>query len=493
MSLGLDAALAQARQSWPDRDAYRCRGAALSYAGLYDQARDLAATLTALGVVKGDRVAIAMTKGLEMPVAIQAIWMAGAAFVPLDPSAPSDRLAGVMATCDITVVIGAQRDKRVLESLAERCAFTLIGAEINGAVCAQLAPAPATFQPAENTSDDIAYIMFTSGSTGAPKGMVHTHGSGRAFADMWAELYDLTQEDILFCTVPLHFDFSLADFLATPMRGACTELVPEPVQRFPASLAASLEDSRATIWSTVPFALVHLRERGAAETRDLSHLRWVIYGGEPFAPRQLAAIREVIGAEISNSYGPAELNQVSAYTVPRDHPVDQPIPIGEPTPQARFEVSADGELLVASASMMRGYWQRDDLNAQAFVEINGRRYYRTGDMVRQAEDGLWHFGGRADRQVKLRGYRIELDEVEQALSSHPAVSEAAAVLAADGDSLHGFVMLAPGADVPEGDLRNHIQAQLPAYAVPGRLHVKPDLPRTGTGKINRRALQGELA
>lgn len=489
----LDGFWAEAARRWPDHDAYRCKDAALSYQDLHARARNVAATLVGLGVAKGDRVAIGMTKGLEMPVAIQGIWMAGAAFVPLDPTAPTERLATVLEACDISVVIGSPRDTSLLTALAAARDITILGADIDGTRCVQIDPAPQSFAPLDNAASDLAYVMFTSGSTGVPKGMAHTHASGAAFARMWANLYGLQADDILFCTVPLHFDFSLADFLATPLAGACTELVPEVVQRFPASLAAELERSRATIWSTVPYTLIQLRERGGAEARDLSSLRWVIFGGEPFAPRQLAAVREIIDADFSNSYGPAEVNQVTEYTVPASHPLDSPIPIGHPTDHAMLAVGEDGELLVAAPSMMRGYWHRDDLNDAAFVERNGTRFYRTGDSVSQDNAGLWHFGGRADRQIKLRGYRIELDEIEHALCSHPAVSEAAVVLSADAESLTAHATLAPGASVDIAELTRHIETQLPRYAIPASIQLRDDLPRTGTGKIDRRALKGQAA
>ena len=388
MTGGLEQFLAEAALRTPQKDAFRCQGAALTYGTLRAAALDMAATLQACGVARGDRVAIAMTKGLEMPIALHGIWLAGAAFVPLDTSAPVERLAGILETCDIDVVIGAERDHAVLERLSAARSFKLIGAKVAGAETVAPQSAPNDFAPISNTAEDVAYVMFTSGSTGAPKGLVHTHGSGMAFAQMWARLYALGQDDILFCTVPLHFDFCLADFLATPLASATTELVPEIVQRFPASLAEALEKSRATIWSTVPFALIQLRERGGATSRDFTALRWVIFGGEAFSPRHLAAVREVIGAEFSNSYGPAEVNQVTEYTVPTSHEAQMPIPIGHAMDHARLAISDDGELLVGGQMCMRGYWGQDDLNARAFVEQHGQRFYRTGDRVSVGEDGL---------------------------------------------------------------------------------------------------------
>ena len=484
MTAGIDSHLLGAVDRSPDHAAFRCGGKALSYADLHRSAGALAQRLRDHGVGPGDRVAIAMTKGLEMPVAIYGIWMAGAAFVPFDTFAPLQRLAGLIDACDIRVVVGSARDAAVGKKLGQERPVTLVNAsEVLGA------DTPVGFQEADNRPEDLAYVMFTSGSTGDPKGIVHTHGSGTAFARMWTRLYRPTPDDVLFCTVPLHFDFSLADFFAAPLGGATTELVPEPLQRFPASLAQLLETSRASIWSTVPFALIHLLEHGDLDARDLGRMRWIIYGGEAMSPAKLYGLRRYFpAAQVSNSYGPAEVNQCTEYTVPADHPQDAPIPIGRPTDHADL-VEDDGELLIATPAMMQGYWRRPDLNAKAFSVIDGKRYYRTGDSARLGEDGLWHFGGRSDRQVKVRGYRIELDEIEHALAAHPAVSEAAVVLAKEDETIRSYVIASDGADVTADDLRVYLRSILPPYTVPAVIAFRSAFPRTGTGKIDRKVLE----
>jgi amino acid adenylation domain-containing protein len=481
---GIGAALEQAAETWPDKAAYRFRGEVLTYSQLWSEAKAVGAALVSQGVHKGDRVAVAMTKGLEMPVALHAIWMAGAAFVPFDPTSPIARLAGIIDDCGIQVIVTAPRSRKLAEALAEARPVTLVS--VGGQ-----AAAPA-FELVGNSDEELAYIIFTSGSTGAPKGICHTHASGRAFAEAWRGTYGLTAEDVFFSTVPLHFDFSLADFFAPSDVGATTELVPEQMLAFPASVAELLETSGGTIWSSVPYTFTQLCERGAVEKRDLSRLRWLIYGGEPMPPSALPILRRVFsGARISNSYGPAEVNQVTEYTVPEDHPADRPIPIGNPTSQATLADDGAGELLVAGPSMMQGYWNRPDLNARAFIELDGQRYYRTGDRVTRDKDGLWMFSGREDRLVKIRGHRIELDEVELALAAHDAVSEAAVIKAPDGLALRAFVTLVPGVSVGETDLRKHLASLLPGYALPDRIEIRPTLAKTSTGKINRKALSEE--
>lgn len=490
MSEDLGTALIAAARDWPQRDAYRFNGTAINYGELADRARAMAACLIDQGVTPGDRVAIAMTKGLDMPVAIHGIWMAGAAFVPFDPSAPVARLAGILRDCEISVVLSADRNQKLAAALAAEHPITVIGAEVDGAQCVQPDPERLA-DPHHNRRDDLAYIIFTSGSTGVPKGICHTHASGLAFARTWVDHYHLSKDDVFFSTVPLHFDFSLADFFTPAMVGAVTELVPEQVLLFPASLAAHLEKTKGTIWSSVPYTFIQLCERGAVETRDLSCLRWLIYGGEPLPPAKLPLLRQTFSAEISNSYGPAEVNQVSEYSVPLDHPEDTPIPIGYASNHATLRIGDEDELLVASSSMMRGYWNRPDLNQDAFVHLDGTRFYRTGDRVYRDDKGLWMFAGREDRQIKLRGHRIELDEVEMALAAHDAVSEAAVVVSEDGVRLQGFVTLVPNIDVTGADLITHAKGVLPSYAVPDHIEIRPSFEKTSTGKINRRVLAKE--
>lgn len=467
----------------------RFNGQTLTYSALLQQARATAACLVSLGVQPGDRVAIAMTKGLEMPIAMHAIWFAGAAFVPLDPSAPASRHANIIRDCEISIVIGSERNTELLKKITQKCHVKIVGAEIPGADCFYPEASATDFERLTNSPDDLAYIIFTSGSTGTPKGICHTFASGSAFAHAWLKQYQPQKEDVFFSTVPLHFDFSLADFFVAAMVGASIELVPEQVLLFPASVAQLLEECGGTIWSSVPYTFIQLCERGAVEERDLSALRWLIYGGEPLPPSSLPLLRAALQAKISNSYGPAEVNQVSEYTVPPDHPNDQPIPIGTCMEHAIFKRGPDSELLVAATSMMRGYWKRPELNDEIFSDIDGTRFYHTGDRVKTDGEGHWVFLGREDRQVKVRGYRVELDEIEMTMAGHDGVSEAAAVLSPDGLRIRGFAKLLPGQELEIAELSRYLSERLPRYMVPDELEFCTAFTKTSTGKIDRKALK----
>ena len=270
-----------------------------------------------------------------------------------------------------------------------------------------------------------------------------------------------------------------------------------------------MEDEQLTIWYSVPFALIQLLLHGVLEERNLLSIRWVLYGGEPFPPKHMHGLQQVWPhATFSNVYGPAEVNQCTAYPIPllaADH--SEPIPIGRmwfntdgiivDHDDHIVEPGEVGELLVRAPTMMQGYWNRPDLNAQAYFyrQLEGcvaHKYYRTGDLVQELPDGELLFLGRKDRQVKVRGYRIELDEIEAGLVDHIAIAEAASYVLTDEEDnkkLEAAVILKSDLSVDQNTLKHHLQNKVPKYAIPEEIVFMNSFPRTGSGKINRRELQ----
>ncbi len=499
----------------PDREAIRYAGAALTYAALVERADRLAGLLRAEGVRRGDRVGIHAGKGLAAAVALYGIMKAGAAYVPLDPSSPPARQAFIVRDCGIRHVVTEPSRLAALrlllaEGVGVACVVGVGGAvpNVRGFTWVDVDAHPAVAYDPDLVEMDLAYVLYTSGSTGTPKGVAHSHRSALAFARVAANTYGFRPDDRLSNHAPLHFDLSTMDYFSSALAGATTVIIPEAHTRVPASYAALIEAERLTVLYAVPLALTHLLLHGALEKRDLSSVRWVLFGGEPFPTRHLRALMAALpGARFSNVYGPTEVNGVTYWLVP---PLaaddDAPIPIGQPYANVEVRIVDDddapvtegetGELLVRTPTMMRGYWGRPDLDARVFAtrRVLGHFedvYLRTGDLVRRREDGLLEFHGRKDRQVKARGYRVELDEVEVALGSHPAVESAAAYGVPDEDgSLHieATVTLRDGQHVTPDALRTHVAASLPRYAVPTRLDIAGAMPRTSTGKIDRRAL-----
>jgi len=492
--------LAQNAKRYADKDAFRINGEGLNFSDLHSRSEALAAQLADLGIGPGDKVGIYMQKCLEMPVAVYGVLAAGACFVPLDAAAPTKRTVQIIEDCDIRVLISTDLKSVALRAIAGQTdqLSDVIGPSdlsLGGIAChAARDVQPGAFKGPNISLDDPCYVLFTSGSTGVPKGMVHTHRSALAYSEMAAELYDLTAQDRMGNHAPLHFDMATLEFFAGLSRGATVVMVPEIVCKLPASMSQLIADELLTTWYSVPFALIQLEEYGALEARDLSSLRWVVFAGAPMSPKHLNSLQKRLpSARFSNAYGPAEANAITYYHLPTTpHPTDAPVPIGFAVPGCDLALSEDGELLVATEALMTGYHNRPVLNAEAFLEQAGRRYYKTGDIVQKGEDGCFHYLGRLDRQVKLRGQRIELDEVELALSTHPGVSEVAVVLSSDGHALKAFVTRAPESDVDAERLARHARLTLPPVAVPADISVLEDFSRTTTGKIDRKILDASL-
>ncbi len=497
----------------PEAEAFRSGGRALSFGALAERMFQLAGALKELGVQRGDRVGLFLPRCLECAPALYGVLQAGGVYVPLDPTAPPLRLQEVLEDCDIRVLVSVPLMQRRLSALLSQPTplRAVVGVEAAEGLptlsWAELESLPAHPSEPHLTEMDLAYIMYTSGSTGKPKGIMHTHASGLAYARLSSELYGLQPEDRVGNHAPLHFDISTFGFFSAPLAGSCTVIVPEAHIRMPASLGALLEAERLTVWYSVPLALVQLLQTGALRGRDLSALRWVLYGGEPFPLKHLRALMSLLPrARFSNVYGPAEVNQCTYHHLQQPPEEDQDVPLGRVWGNTEFRIHDEqdrpvppgrtGELLIRSATMMQGYWNQPERTRRAFFTLHDgkappRTFYRTGDLVRLDERGLLRFVGRKDRQVKIRGHRVELDEVAAALLRHPAVREAAAFplqLNPENRTIGAAVLLQSHAPTDEPALRKHLAQTLPPYAVPALIRILEEFPRTPTGKIDHRRL-----
>jgi len=513
--------LTHALEHWagetPDHPAFRFNGNSLDYAGLWRSAGRLARVLIDNGVRRGNRVGIYMNKCLQTPVAVYGIMRAGAAFVPLDANAPAARLRHMISHCGIRVLVTHPPKAKDIHGLLDGSngLDCVIGTDDPGNGAIRMISWDEVDSVPENPPDaavmeqDLAYIMYTSGSTGLPKGIMHTHYSGLSYARLAARTYGLNRDDRLGNHSPLHFDMSTLDYFAGPLVGATTVIIPEAYTKLPASLSQLVEDEKLTIWYSVPFALIQLLLRGVLDQRDTRSIRWVLFGGEPFPPKYLYALMELWPqARFSNVYGPAEVNQCTYYHVTgpaADR--DRAIPIGyvwdnveelivddDDRPVADGEA---GELLIRAPTMMRGYWEAPELNAEAFYKRPVTsdicdHFYRTGDVVQLNSEGLLEFLGRKDRQVKIRGYRVELDEIENALASHSQVEESGVyVIPGEDESLQieAAVIIRDGGATGTDELRAFAAERLPLYALPARILIHTTFPRTTSGKVDRRALR----
>ena len=500
----------------PDRPAVSFRGRSLTYAELDGLSNRMARTLREAGIARGDRVAIYLDKSVEAVLAIFAVLKADATYVPLDPTAPVGRLAYIARNCGARCLISsASKAGRVTQLLEQAPAVTLValvdeGSDRElGATRVEAWPAVLRRSDApldqESIESDLAYILYTSGSTGEPKGVMISHRNALTFVDWACEAFALGPEDRVANHAPLHFDLSIFDVFSTAEAGACIYPVPAETARFPMELSRFIEREQISVWYSVPSALILLLQHGQVDKRDLSQLRAVLFAGEVFPAKHLRALMQMLpAARYYNLYGPTETNVVTWHEVESPPEGDQPIPIGRAC--ANMEVfalgergelvttpGAEGELYARGPTVARGYCGDPERTARLFVRNpldpeDVQRVYRTGDLVRLDDAGNYHFLGRRDNQVKVQGYRVELGEVETALLGHAAVAEAVVLAAEDerrGTYLRGFVALTRGCNATVEELKRHCAQSLPPYMVPAQVEILDMLPRTSTGKADR--------
>jgi amino acid adenylation domain-containing protein len=471
----------RARHS-PDAVAVVCQESSLTYGELDAQANRLAHCLIGRGIGRDDRVAVVMERTPDLLVAVLGIWKAGAAYVPLDFDAPAARNDAIAADADVRAILGP-------------------GLPWDAMALAQPA-APAV----EVEQSRLAYILYTSGSTGAPKGVMVEHGSLMNYLT-WVnrDLVGTTRCAMPATTKP-SFDASLKQLFAPLLEGRWVWLIPEAVVADPEALLAQLPRYGDFALNCVPWMWKVLLERlESGGHRASLHLKRLLVGGEELTrslvERTFAHLPEV---ELWNLYGPTEVtaNATAARLAPGD-PVSIGRPIGNATAlildrHGRLApIGVPGELYVGGAGVARGYWRQPQLTAERFVAnpFGEGHLYRTGDLARWTAAGTLQFGGRLDSQVKIRGFRIELAEIESELERHPAVRQTAAAVAAieRGEQLVACIELHPGRSASSTDLRRFLRATLPDYMVPVRFVFVDALPRGPHGKVDRQRLLAIMA
>ncbi|MER5639938.1 amino acid adenylation domain-containing protein [Kitasatospora sp. NPDC002227] len=434
---------------------------------------------------------------------------AGAAFVPLNRRFPLPRTRGMLERAEVDALIvdagslpmlaellrGLERKPVVLLPDVLRSAAGDLG-DVRVLDAADLAAAPPLEQLPEVGPEDLAYLLFTSGSTGAPKGVPVTHGNVRAFLTANQERYGITPEDRLTQTFDQTFDLSVFDLFMAWEHGARLCAM-DPIELL--APYRYLERNKITVWFSVPSVAAMLRKRGSLKPGAMPGLRWSLFCGEAL-PRETAEAWQAAAPNsvVENLYGPTELTiACTAYRWDAERSpaecVHENVPIGRPYPGlhalvvdeqlAPVPAGTAGELCVAGPQTTPGYWQAPQLTAERWFEHQGRRYYRTGDLVRlQGEEYVCL--GRNDQQVKVGGYRIELGEIEAVLRRAGAV-EAVALLWPDDETITAVVS---GAGSPDG-LAEECAGSLPAYMVPRSVQAIEEMPVNGNGKVDRGALR----
>ncbi|MFE0421341.1 amino acid adenylation domain-containing protein [Streptomyces sp. NPDC058953] len=484
----VDAWVAARVAAAPDAIAIQDRDRRVTYAELDREADRVARMISARGVAPGGLIGVRMRRGWRMYAALLGVWKHGSGYVPVDLSYPSARQDFIVSDSGAGLLVESGEDgftTRVPDSAPER------------------APVP----------PDIAYVLYTSGSTGRPKGVVLRHGNVLAFLDGVARAFRFGSGDIWAQFTSVCFDISVAETWIPLVTGARLVVVPEEAAGDPAAFQRLLSETRVSILSQVPTVFRYLLDAVEEEGTELPSLRQVLLCGEPVEPHTvLRWLKAGVApdARVHNLYGPTEATvyatwyELTEENLDPTRPTRPGTPIGRALPHVTAAVmdnggpvplGRSGEVYLSGPGVAWGYLGLPDRTSRSFVTLDGGtgRWYRTGDLARVERDGLW-FEGRTDTQVKLRGLRIELGEVEALLRTHRGVSEAAVLLTRGptGDPfLVAYYVASPASGGTEAPaLRGYLTDRLPPYMVPSRYVAVSEQPLTLNGKLDRKALEG---
>jgi amino acid adenylation domain-containing protein len=490
----------------PDAIAVMIEHHRLNYGELDRKANQLARHLKGLAVGPGVLVGVYMDRCLDLLVAILGILKAGAAYVPLDPSYPAERLSFILKDTQAPVLLSQELLARTLPEHEAK----VICLDSEWEVVSRESQEPPT---AEVADDSLAYVIYTSGSTGKPKGVAITHKALANFVSSASDMFACDPHDRVLQFASMGFDTAVEEIFPCLIRGATLALRTDSMLQSVSLFLQKCRDWSITVLDLPTFYWHELTEKLYSEQLTLpEHVRLVIIGGDRAAPERFTQWQKLVGDHVRllNTYGPTEATVVatvweSSGYAPKNALACE-VPIGRPIPNVQtyildrylepVPIGVPGELHIGGAGLARGYLNRPELTADRFIpnpfsEDLNSRLYKTGDLVRYLPDGNIEFVGRVDNQVKIRGFRIELGEIETVLAEHPAVRQAAVHLwKVQANDLRIVACCVPanaGALAPVS-LRKHLRARLPEYMIPQYFLRVEEIPLTPNGKIDRSKL-----
>lgn len=501
----------------------------LSYKDLWKGSKIIADYISDRKVAPQTCVGVYMSKGPMAVMAIYGILMAGAAYVPLDIKNPDARIQLIIKDCGIDTIISEsdqmERIKALTDGFQGHMHVILLGQcekeyqiQRNRFTCTVLNPL------LQNEKDEsfsfnkkitpghLASVLYTSGTSGSPKGVMITHKAITTFTEWAVKCFHLIPSDRCVSHAPFHFDLSLFDLFATHRAGASSVLIPSGIAGNPKAVAKQIKEQKITIWQSVPSILTMLIKFSNIYDNDENPMRHVLFAGERMPIETLKALRHIFkDASFHNIYGATETNDTFIYSIShKQKEIQDPLPIGRPLPGVHFRIfnnqkidvdaGKEGELYVRAPTMMIGYRHNKE---DGIVKLKDRnydsslfRYYKTGDIVKMLPDGNLHYCGRNDDIVKTSGNRINLLEVENCLQSNSNICESAVLAIQDseiGHKLIAFVVAEKKSEISIIGMKMFCAKQLAKYAIPAIFVIKKSpLPKTSSGKIDKQLLKVQV-
>lgn len=499
--------LAQSAEKYAQNTALRHDGNSYTYQWLHQRSDSLAEVLAQHGIGRQHRVGVFMERSPDLIVSIWAILKLGAAYVPLDPVYPIDRLSFMIEDAELKIVLTDEVSRLGLPSSGQ---MNICVSE----VLSEHSQNENSFQQSnrEGLPEDTAYIIYTSGSTGLPKGVEVSHSNVIRLFRCTESYYGFDDSDIWTLFHSYAFDFSVWEIFGALLYGGTLVLVPKETARQTDVFYTLLVDEQVTVLNQTPSAFAQLAEVDRRLALSLTKLKWVIFGGEALDLKSLDGWFQrhgYISPRLVNMYGITETTvHVTWHEITEQDVRNGSSIIGNPIPDLSLDLCDDfgqlvpfgipGEIVVGGAGVAKGYLKRPELNEQRFIstqmtaELPLARYYRSGDLARRRGDGRLQYLGRMDQQVKIRGFRIEIGEIESLMKSFEGVSAAVVKVIASsaGNSLAGYIVFQPEVDPNQRlkALREHLSIKLPDYMVPSAMVTLAEMPLTHNGKVDLKAL-----
>ncbi len=533
--------LDEAVLKFPDNKAVIYEEQSITYKELEYKSNQLANMLINIGFKPRNVVGIYLNKSIEAIIAIFAVLKAGGAYVPLDSHySPLTRIKNIIKLSQAEFIISntiqwkalastfVDEEEELLKSIKvifadginrvdQTSAENYNNKDIIGSCYFYEDYEDSTYpqlrKEPEVTSDDLAYILYTSGSTGQPKGVMLTHLNAMTFINWSLSYFQPVSTDIFSNFAPLHFDLSIFDIFVSVGAGACSNLLPFQINSNPRAIVEWLSKNNITYMYSVPSVWVSIMNYATLIKGDLKNLSHILFAGEVFPPKYLKKLMEILPhALYYNLYGPTETNVCTYYQVKSsDDVTDSPVPIGQACANTEVLVlnemdkpvaeGEEGELLVKGAIVTKGYYKDDKRTKSAFRKSpmpyhNGALLYRTGDIVRRCNDNIYEYVGRRDMMVKCSGFRIELQEIEHALYKHASIEEAVAVPVYDekreNTSIYAIVKIKAGESFSVTNIKKFLISILPKYMIPEFIESIDEMPKNANGKIDRQKVKSMI-